>query len=118
MLDNRQNINNFCNIQFCEEFLTTISKERSRADRNKHRFLVLVFEVDFESTDFSMTTKFLNQVCPHIRVYDEVGWFNKKSIGLILHDSTFKGAKRIIDELKQVNDIDKYISKYNIYQYP
>ena len=88
MLDNMQNINNYCNIQSCEEFLFAMSKERSRADRNKHRFLVLVLEVDFESTDFSMTTKFLNLLCPCLRIYDECGWFNKKSIGLILHDST------------------------------
>ena len=118
MYNYRQNINNLCNIQSYEKFQFTLSTERSRADRNKQQFSVLVCEVDFESTDIATTIQFVNQISTCIRAYDEIGWFNKKSIGLLLCDTTNEGAKRIIDEFKQVNDINSHVGNYEIYVYP
>lgn len=83
-----------CGIYSEKEFRALIDHERRRSDRTKEEFSVAVFDVgDVETDEMDKVCLLPDNLVGTSRLTDEVGWFDKNRIGVLLPDTTAKGAK-------------------------
>ena len=79
------------NIHSHNEFRFILDREFKRANRNAHEFSLLVFKTN--DTDSDQPTISLTDLITHqVRSTDEVGWFDENSIGILLPDTSARGA--------------------------
>lgn len=83
-----------------DELSRLLFRERERADRNHHAFCMVVFDVG------EMTVKLFRQFADVLlkrrRGTDEIGWFDKNELGVILAESGSKGANSYLEDLREL----------------
>lgn len=84
-----------CGLYSEGEFKALIDHERRRSDRTNESFSVAVFDVGDIKTDMDKVCRIPDELVDTARSTDEVGWFDKKRIGLLLPDTNAKGAKHV-----------------------
>jgi len=83
-----------CGVYSEKEFRALLEHERRRSDRTKEEFSVAVFDVgDVETDEMDKVCLLPDNLVGTSRLTDEVGWFDKNRIGVLLPDTTAKGAK-------------------------
>lgn len=87
-------------INSAENFLAILNREIARADRYNKKISLIVFNVD--SHNDGSSAQFLgNFLSSRVRLSDEVGWFDEKSIGILLPDTSLDGAWKIAEEIRE-----------------
>jgi len=83
-----------CGVYSEKEFRALLDHERRRSNRTKEKFSVAVFDVgDVETEEMDKACLLPDNLVGTSRSTDEVGWFDKNRIGVLLPDTTAKGAK-------------------------
>jgi len=100
------------------QFHQKLKIERSRAHRNGHEFSLVVFDLE----ELQLSQKNINRMVAiiqkRIRDIDQVGWYNKKRLGVILPYTSSGGAKEFSQNIMtDVQDFKKQ-SKYTLITYP
>ena len=97
-----------------EEFHSMLIREKARADRNGHGFSLITVEVPKQKDVSSL----VNRLQKKIRTADEIGWFDHKTLGVLLYSTTAVGAWQFIDKnRKKTGDIFSML-KCSVYSYP
>ena len=83
-----------------EYFRAILNREIARADRYNKKISLIVFYVNGydDSTSIQFFKNFLSS---RVRLSDEVGWFDEKSIGILLPDTSLDGAWKIAEEIRE-----------------
>ena len=97
-----------------EEFHSILVREKARADRNGHGFSLVAIEVS-KTNDTSFLTDQLQQL---IRTTDEIGWFDSKTLGVFLYNTSALGARQFVNNSKKKTGDDFSITNCSVYSYP
>jgi hypothetical protein len=80
--------------QICskEEFIRIIANERARAERNDHCFSLILFDTAAIGLNPGTIGPFTQKIRHRIRQVDQIGWYDRQRIGLILPYTSNVGA--------------------------
>jgi hypothetical protein len=104
------------------KFHLAVQRECARADRNKQGFSLVVFDVGEQRGADSLVEKLLISLQKRLRSTDEMGWFDKNFIGIILYATPIKEdalvfSHNIWHSLK-ISTTEKNYPKCSVYSYP
>lgn len=82
-------------IYSMEELRALIEQERSRVDRGGTQFSLVVFEIDNNAKTNGTHLEYLvvDTLLNRVRSTDNIGWFDKKRIAVLLHNTREGGAR-------------------------
>ena len=105
-------------IYSIEAFNTIIKSERSRSDRIRSEFSLIVFDVGEPEKDNTLFRNIMDILYSRIRISDKLGWFDKGSLAVLLPDTSSKGAVMLADMISaEIRAIAPSI-KCTVYTYP
>lgn len=102
-----------------EVFQLAIQRECLRSDRSGRGFSILVFSVDENSLNNknSQLSQLVRLFQQRLRMTDELGWFRKNELGLLLFDTSREGAYSLACNLTEMLK-PVHLPDYHIYYYP
>jgi len=109
----------FHRIHPTDRFLGLIERERSRADRTGFRFSMVVFRLKGRKRDTYHTLHHVaTLLLSRVRTSDEVGWFDKTSLAVLLIGSGERGAsefgRKVVSSLHE----GVAVPTISVYLYP
>lgn len=99
-----------------DRFSILIEKERSRSHRNGFCFSLLIFQVEQKGDEgraFEALLKFLKK---RLRSVDDIGWYHKKALGVLLPDTHAAGAEVLSHEI--LENVGRNVFSLEIQVYP
>ena len=105
-------------IYSVEQFRTILERERARADRNRHQFSMIVFEVSEPEVDSTQVQHLARVLTNRIRLSDQAGWFNGHRIAVVLPETSADGAWRLANDICQAITTKTSSPEYTVYTYP
>ena len=108
----------FSTLSSTEDFHAVIKREVARANRSNKKFSLIVFDIGSRNEDGSFTNFLINFLSARVRLSDEVGWFNEKSIGVLLPDTSLEGAWKLAGEIRQKITLTISSPPCTVYLYP
>jgi lipopolysaccharide/colanic/teichoic acid biosynthesis glycosyltransferase len=106
-------------IHSSKEFRTLLERERARSNRNGREFSVVVFYLDNLNHHNEELVHFIHVLTNRIRSTEEIGWLKEnESIGIILPDTAFDGAKNLAHELCVLIKRSSTPPAHKVYSYP
>jgi PleD family two-component response regulator len=109
-----------CNNICCSEneFREKLKIERSRTHRNSHEFSLILIKLGSLQLDQKKIKQMIQTIHSRIRDIDNIGWYDKKNIGIILPYTSAMGAEGFIKNIiHSINDLKKD-TEYTLYTYP
>jgi lipopolysaccharide/colanic/teichoic acid biosynthesis glycosyltransferase len=102
-----------------ESFRRIVDREKTRCDRNAHQFSLVVFgEIDPDRYKRFLKV-FTDVLFMRIRCTDDVGWFDKNRIGIVLPDTPAEGAGMFMLDMNQRLSVALQTPPgFTIYTYP
>lgn len=102
-----------------KEFHEILERERSRIDRNGHSFSLIIFDVGNTEENGAYSKRLVKTLHSRgLRVTDEIGWFDKRHIGVVLHNIGTWGVKNFIDNIRETIDGEYRFPDCEVYVYP
>lgn len=105
-------------INSVEDFKAILRRERARADRGNKKFSLIIFEVKDLEENESLIRYIINMLSSRVRLSDVMGWFDEKSIGILLPDTTQEGAQKLADEIRKKVALTISSPACNVFMYP
>jgi hypothetical protein len=105
-------------IKSRKEFYKVIEHERERADRNNHQVSLVVFNLESFPNNSKERKQLVGNIIQEKRRIDEIGWFKKNSVGVILPYTSFHGARKFSVRLSQKLNFILPDSFCSLYCYP
>lgn len=118
MLVSQKRKQSLCGVYSEREFRAILNYERKRADRTGGKFSLALFEIDPEEEDVRQACLIPDAIKEVVRSTDEVGWFDKHHIGMLLIDTPLKGTFEVIKKFSEATILRQYLTKYHIFSYP
>jgi lipopolysaccharide/colanic/teichoic acid biosynthesis glycosyltransferase len=115
----RQRVKFKIEIHSVDKFARVIDAERARSDRTGNMFSLVVFRAVNEKEGWiSALNQLIEALYKRVRSIDEVGWFDAKSIGVLLPDTSSDGALNISRDVcnRVTNGQALFIAR--VYVYP
>lgn len=81
------------NVKPVNDFHKVIQHERERANRNNHQVSLVIFNLAAFPNDFKEKVQLIKNIFQEKRIIDEVGWYKKQSLGVILPYTSSHGAR-------------------------
>lgn len=103
-------------LQTMDDFHNAVARARSGADRAGHEFSLVVFS--FRNGTASTIRFLAREAIRRIRSIDEIGWYDERSIGVLLPFTPKQGAKKVAMLIAHAADSDPAQFWYLIYSYP
>ena len=106
-------------IHSYKQFQVLIERERSQVDRSGLNFSLVVFEMENIDND-KFTVEDMVQVLRSrkLRLADEVGWFGKKNIGVLMHNTNSDEAWNFSNTIREIIAATGSPPDCNVYTYP
>lgn len=101
------------------EFRTIVERECARADRTGSLFSIVAFDVYRTDEEDGTTVRRLSKALNHrARLTDEVGWFDKERLGVILPCTSGAGANKLAEDVCQGIGVWGPPPFFKVYTYP
>ena len=100
-----------------EYFRAILNREIARADRYNKKISLIVFYVNGYDDSTSIQF-FINFLSSRVRLSDEVGWFDKKSIGVLLPDTSLDDAWKMAEMIRKEISHTIIQTSCRVYMYP
>jgi PleD family two-component response regulator len=111
-----KNTNNICCSE--SEFREKLKIERSRTHRNAHEFSLILLKLEPLQLNRKKLNRMIQEIHNRIRDIDNMGWYDKHSIGIILPYTSAAGARGFVNNIiHSTNDL-KQDTEYTLYTYP
>jgi len=101
-----------------EEFRAILERERARSDRSGGSFSLVVFDSETFETREANEHLLIKALYTRIRPTDEIGWFDKAKVGVVLPDTPPFGARKLAEEICRKISIRTQPPIFNVYTYP
>ena len=106
-------------IHSCKEFSMIVERERARVDRNNQAFAVVVFNIGNAEVNGDYSKDLIDVLhYRELRLPDEIGWFGKQQIGILLHNTGREGAWRFINNVQGAFPAKYHPLDCKVYVYP
>ena len=105
-------------VQPRERFRVILERERVRADRNRHQFSMIIFEVSEPEVDSTQVQHLARVLTNRIRLSDQAGWFDGHRIGVLLPDTSPDGAWKLAEDVRQAMAAKSLPPECTVYTYP
>ena len=105
-------------IKSRKEFYKVIEHERERANRNNHQVSLVVFNLESFPNDGKERKQLINNIIQEKREIDEIGWYKKHSVGVILPYTSSLGARKFSVRLSQTLNFIMPDSFCHLFSYP
>ncbi len=115
-----QRQNTLYSIYDVDDFYEVLERERARADRSNQRLSLLVFELGLPDIEGDIVRHLVSVLVSRLRISDEIGWFDRQCIGIILPYTSAEGAWKLAEEVCQgFNGNGRALSSFcSVYTYP
>jgi len=114
----REHLSPTPDIYSVAEFRAILKHEYACANRNQHEFSLVVFDFDKPVADYLSSTRLIFLFHSRLRRTDNVGWLDKRRIGILLPFTSAVGARRVADEIRKADFIAEAVFKHYVYTYP
>ncbi len=102
-----------------ESFRRVMERERARTDRSGVVFSLVVFRIDSGKGDAASSIRFLSDFMRNrVRLGDEVGWFDEKSLAALLPGTPVDGAWKFADKVLEAISDDIQPPPCRVLTYP
>lgn len=101
-----------------DEFRRVISRERNRADRVGSQLSLLLLDLSRAGSGKAHLAASLEEICRRVRETDAAGWFQRRSLGILLPDTPFEGAQRVLEDLRARIQPHGLEASWRLYTYP
>ena len=101
-----------------KEFFKIIDHERERANRNNHQVSLVVFNLDSFPDDGKERKQLIKNIITGKRKIDELGWYKKHSVGVILPYTSSHGARKFSVRLSRTLNFIMPDSFCHLFTYP
>jgi lipopolysaccharide/colanic/teichoic acid biosynthesis glycosyltransferase len=101
-----------------EAFRRVVERERARVDRYGGGFSLTVFDVGDAGKQKANGFLLAQIVGKRLRPTDEVGWFDKAKVGIVLPNTTPRGARKLSKEICRKIAMTRPAPAFKIYTYP
>jgi hypothetical protein len=81
------------NIASRNKFYKIIERERERVNRNSHNVSMVLFDLALFKGNSKEKKNLIGQINNNIRSIDEIGWYDKNRVGVILPYTSSNGAR-------------------------
>ncbi|MCP5007672.1 MAG: hypothetical protein GY941_27620 [Planctomycetes bacterium] len=90
-----------------------------RSDRGGQRFSLLVFNIDNTKNNESCVKHLIDTMqYRRLRLTDEIGWFDNKHIGVLLHNTGEDGSWHVVRDIQDLFSTNYCFPDYKVYVYP
>jgi len=108
--------NNVCCSE--SEFREKLKIERSRTHRNSHEFSLILLKLEPLQLGQEEINKMIQEIHSRLRDIDNMGWYDKHNIGIILPYTSANGAKGFVNNIiHSINEL-RQDAEYTLYTYP
>ncbi|MCD6295770.1 MAG: sugar transferase [Deltaproteobacteria bacterium] len=107
-----------CVIYSENEFRALVEHERKRADRTGDEFSIVLFDIPNSDEVMNQACSFPYLIMDRVRSTDEVGWFDRHHIGVLLVDTPLEGAREVIKKISKEIPLARDLPDYHIFSYP
>lgn len=107
-----------CGIYSENEFRAIVGHERRRADRRGDGFSIAIFDIFNSDEGMNNACLLPDLIIDAVRSTDEVGWFDKNHIGVLLIDTPREGAQEVVKKFSKGLAPDQRLTNYHIFTYP
>lgn len=82
-----------------EAFQGILHQQMCRADRSRHDLAMAVFIPVNDWEADGLLDRFLNLLSDRKRCFDEIGWYGRNGLAIVLPDTTLEGARTFADSI-------------------
>ena len=101
-----------------KEFYKIIERERERANRNNHKVSLVVFNLESFPDNGKERKLLIKNIIREKRKVDELGWYDKHSVGVILPYTASNGARQFSVRLSRTLNFIMPDSFCYLFTYP
>jgi hypothetical protein len=101
-----------------EEFTRLIELERLRVSRHHHRFSVVVFDLGPPDKNRLALRNLVKRLVARVRDIDQVGWYDRRRIGVLLPYTPIEGAQKLAESICAVTEPGGREPVCTLYTYP
>ena len=100
-------------------FLRILERERARSDRYGNMFSLIIFETGNSNGYKPNVLVPVDILLNRLRPTDEVGWYKKARLGIILPSTPYEGALKLADDIcQQIRNRKQKIPAFEVLIYP
>lgn len=118
MLLTQKRKQSLCGIYSEGEFRAVLEHERKRADRTGEKFSLALFDIDPTDEDVTQACLVPDAITEAVRSTDVVGWFDKHHIGVLLVDTPWEGACKVVEKFSKKMGLGTHPMAYHLFTYP
>ncbi len=100
------------------EFREIVDRECVRAVRYNSRFSLAVFEVGTRDESSVLVRHFVRTIHRRFRDTDEIGWYRRGQIGVMMPFTPLEGARQLAEHLSEIISSLTVPPPFTIYSYP
>jgi hypothetical protein len=101
-----------------EAFRFVLDRERERVGRNQHQYSLILLDLGSTNKNSSKISRIVNTVALRVRSVDELGWYDKQRIGIILPYTSMDGACKLAENLCSIFEDELPKLKFDVFTYP
>ena len=101
-----------------KDFFKIIERERERASRNNHQVSLVVFNLESFPDDGKERKQLISNIVNEKRRIDDLGWYDKHSVGVILPYTSSNGARQFSVRLSRTLNFIMPDSFCYLFTYP
>jgi hypothetical protein len=101
-----------------KEFYKIIEQERERANRNNHQVSLVIFNLESFPDNGKESKQLIRNIIKEKRKIDELGWYKKHRVGVILPYTTSYGARKFSVRLSRTLNFIMPDSFCYLFTYP
>ena len=101
-----------------KDFFKIIEHERERANRNNHQVSLVVFNLDSFPDNGKERKQLIKNIIKEKRKIDELGWYKKHNVGVILPYTSSHGARKFSVRLSRTLNFIMPDSFCYLFTYP
>ena len=105
-------------IKSRKDFYKIIAHERERANRNDHQISLVVFNLDSFPDNGKERKQLIDNILKKKRSIDDIGWYKKHRVGVILPYTSSHGARKFSVRLSQTLNFIMPDSFCHVFTYP
>lgn len=101
-----------------KKFIALIELERNRVHRDKQQFSLLLINCNGDDNGHADLTELIPKITKRMRRIDQIGWYDKTHLGVLLPNTPFAGAQVFINDIRKRQDDSNNAANFKILSYP
>jgi PleD family two-component response regulator len=104
-------------ISSVADFRRIIGSERARADRANYHFSLILLDLKFSNDNHKTNKILLQKIISRARKIDQLGWYDKQRIGILLPYTSEQGAQKFAENLCELFEPPTAQCVFKLYTY-